>query len=114
MLSLPELSPIGVRVASSERARRRLGSLGPTLSVVSAATVCMAFPGTALPLLGTREPAMWREWVARLDGGTVVDDLQQQPWEAWDGQVIDRFGVHWLIGFEVPVRETQRQRGVPS
>jgi PhnB protein len=35
------------------------------------------------------------------DGGTVVDDLQQRPWGAFDGQLIDRYGVHWLIGFEV-------------
>ena len=31
----------------------------------------------------------------------VVDDLQKRPWGAWDGQVVDRFGLHWLIGFEV-------------
>jgi PhnB protein len=29
-----------------------------------------------------------------------VDDLQARPWGASDGQVIDRFGLHWLIGFE--------------
>ena len=23
-----------------------------------------------------------------------------QPWGATDGQVVDRFGLHWLIGFE--------------
>jgi uncharacterized glyoxalase superfamily protein PhnB len=34
------------------------------------------------------------------EGGHVVDDLQQRPWDAWDGQVIDRYGLHWLIGFE--------------
>jgi PhnB protein len=57
--------------------------------------------GLMLSLLGTRDPATLREWFARLaDGGTVVDDLQPRPWGAWDGQVIDRFGVHWLIGFE--------------
>ena len=30
----------------------------------------------------------------------VVDDLQKRPWGASDGQVIDRYGRHWLIGFE--------------
>jgi PhnB protein len=40
-------------------------------------------------------------WFACLsEGGTVVDDLQRRPWGAYDGQVIDRYGVHWLIGFE--------------
>jgi PhnB protein len=29
-----------------------------------------------------------------------VTDLQARPWGASDGQVIDRFGLHWLIGFE--------------
>jgi PhnB protein len=52
-------------------------------------------------LLGTAEPAVLRTWFARLaEGGTVVDELQQRPWGAHDGQVIDRFGLHWLIGFE--------------
>lgn len=35
-----------------------------------------------------------------LEHGPVVDDLQQRPWGDWDGQVVDRFGVHWLIGFQ--------------
>ena len=30
----------------------------------------------------------------------VVADLERRPWGASDGQVVDRFGVHWLIGFE--------------
>ncbi len=55
-----------------------------------------------LSLLGTAEPATLRRWFAGLaaDGGTVVDDLQERPWGASDGQVIDRYGLHWLIGFE--------------
>ncbi len=35
-----------------------------------------------------------------LDSGRVVDDLQTRPWGDSDGQVIDRYGLHWLIGFE--------------
>jgi len=38
--------------------------------------------------------------LALLGGGQVVDDLQTRPWGASDGQVIDRYGLHWLIGFE--------------
>jgi PhnB protein len=30
----------------------------------------------------------------------VVDDLQRRPWGASDGQVRDRYGVRWLIGYE--------------
>ncbi len=56
--------------------------------------------GLMLSLLGTAAPDTLRHWFAGLsDGGRVVDGLQQRPWGAWDGQVIDRFGVHWLVGF---------------
>jgi PhnB protein len=57
--------------------------------------------GLMLSLLGAAEPATLRTWFARLsEGGQVVDDLQVRPWGASDGRVIDRFGLHWLIGFE--------------
>jgi PhnB protein len=46
-----------------------------------------------LALLGTADPSTLRTWFLRLsEGGHVVDDLQQRPWDAWDGQVIDRYG----------------------
>lgn len=58
--------------------------------------------GLMLSLLGTADPGTLRTWFSRLsDGGRVVDDLQKRPWGASDGQVVDRFGLHWLIGFEV-------------
>jgi PhnB protein len=57
--------------------------------------------GLMLSLLGTAEPDTMRGWFAHLaETGTVIDDLQERPWGASDGQVVDRFGVHWLIGFE--------------
>lgn len=57
--------------------------------------------GLMLALLGTAAPSTLRNWFSRLrDGGRVVADLQARPWGASDGQVIDRYGVHWLIGFE--------------
>ena len=57
--------------------------------------------GMMLSLLGTASPATLRTWFSELSqGGRVVDDLQQRPWGATDGQVVDRFGLHWLIGFE--------------
>ena len=57
--------------------------------------------GLMLALLGTAAPPILRDWVSRLsEGGRVVDDLQTRPWGASDGQVIDRYGLHWLIGFE--------------
>jgi PhnB protein len=57
--------------------------------------------GMMLALLGTAPPPTLRSWFASLsEGGRVVDDLQARPWGASDGQVIDRYGLHWLIGFE--------------
>jgi len=57
--------------------------------------------GMMLSLLGTAPAPVMRRWFSRLsEGGRVVDDLQVRPWGASDGQVIDRFGLHWLIGFE--------------
>jgi len=53
-------------------------------------------------LLGTADPSTLRRWFSRLsEGGQVVDDLQARPWGVHDGQVIDRYGLHWLVGFEV-------------
>ena len=57
--------------------------------------------GIMLSLLGTADATTLQDWFTRLsEGGKIVDDLQVRPWGASDGQVIDRFGVHWLIGFE--------------
>jgi PhnB protein len=57
--------------------------------------------GLMLSLLGTAAPSTLRAWFTRLgEGGRVVDDLQKRPWGGSDGQVIDRYGLHWLIGFE--------------
>ena len=57
--------------------------------------------GLMLSLLGTAAAPTLRGWFSRLsEGGQVVDDLQTRPWGASDGQVIDRYGLHWLIGFE--------------
>lgn len=57
--------------------------------------------GMMFSLLGTAAPSTLRAWFAGLaEGGRVVDDLRTRPWGASDGQVVDRFGLHWLLGFE--------------
>lgn len=57
--------------------------------------------GLMLSLLGAADPSTLRTWFSRLsEGGRVVDDLQKRAWGASDGRVIDRYGLHWLIGFE--------------
>ncbi|WP_369139629.1 VOC family protein [Modestobacter versicolor] len=58
--------------------------------------------GLMFSLLGAADPATLDAWFTGLAaGGRVVEDLQRRPWGASDGQVVDRFGVHWLIGYEV-------------
>jgi PhnB protein len=57
--------------------------------------------GMMLSLLGTADPSTLKVWFSKLaQGGRVVEDLQARPWGASDGQVVDRYGLHWLIGFE--------------
>lgn len=56
--------------------------------------------GLMLALLGAAEPAVLERWFAALaDGGEVTDPLQLRPWGDHDGQVVDRFGVRWLVGY---------------
>jgi uncharacterized protein YndB with AHSA1/START domain/uncharacterized glyoxalase superfamily protein PhnB len=57
--------------------------------------------GVMLSLLGTAEPAVLHEWFDKLSvAGSVIDPLSPKPWGASDGQVIDRHGLHWLVGYE--------------
>jgi PhnB protein len=57
--------------------------------------------GLMLSLLGTAEPAVMREWFRGLSvEGRVLQSLEVRPWGDSDGQVVDRFGIHWLVGFE--------------
>ncbi|WP_026552474.1 VOC family protein [Arthrobacter sp. H20] len=57
--------------------------------------------GIMLSLLGTAEPAILHEWFDKLSvDGSVLDPLSPKPWGASDGQVVDRHGLHWLVGYE--------------
>lgn len=57
--------------------------------------------GIMFALLGTAEPEVLERWFAELaEGGCVVDPLQKRAWGDHDGQVRDRFGVLWLIGYQ--------------
>jgi PhnB protein len=56
--------------------------------------------GLMLALLDSADPATLTLWFDALaEGGTVVDPLQERAWGASDGQVRDRYGLHWLVGF---------------
>lgn len=57
--------------------------------------------GISVALLGAADAETSRRWFAALsEGGRVIDPLQRRPWGAHDGQVRDRYGVRWLVGFE--------------
>jgi len=57
--------------------------------------------GVLFSLLGTAEPATLETWFSALSaGGRDIDPLQLRPWGDHDGQVTDRFGVRWLIGYQ--------------
>ena len=61
----------------------------------------MRLEGVALSLLGSAAPVVLHTWFDRLaETGTVIDPLAPKPWGASDGQVLDRFGLRWLIGYE--------------
>ena len=61
----------------------------------------LSMAGVSIALLGTADGETLARWFDRLaDGGSVVDALQERSWGATDGQVVDRYGVRWLIGFE--------------
>ena len=77
------------------------GAVGLAGSDAPAGEKTVRFEGLMLSLLGTAEPAVLHEWFDKLAvGGRVVDPLAAKPWGASDGQVIDRHGLHWLIGYE--------------
>jgi PhnB protein len=57
--------------------------------------------GVMFSLLGTATPGELTTWFEKLsEGGEVKDALALRDWGDHDGQVIDRFGVFWLIGYE--------------
>jgi len=65
--------------------------------------------GMFLALLGTAEPAILHEWFDALGSdGRVLEPLDPGAWGAADGQLIDRYGVRWLVGYEGAVETGER------
>ncbi|MET3905201.1 VOC family protein [Paenarthrobacter sp. 4246] len=62
----------------------------------------VSMTGVSIALLGTADASTLTQWFATIaqGGGSVLDPLQKRSWGAYDGQIIDRFGVRWLIGYE--------------
>ena len=75
------------------------GRVGLMIADAGPGDDAVATTGLMLSVLG-EEPDLLRGWFGALtEGGRVLDDLQQRPWGDWDGQVRDRFGLTWLVGF---------------
>ncbi|ASK66475.1 VOC family protein [Brachybacterium avium] len=71
--------------------------------------------GLMVALLGAAEPTTLRTWFVGLaEGGEVVDELQRRPWGASDGQVRDRYGVLWLIGYQHGTRVAEQAASTES
>lgn len=61
----------------------------------------VALRGILFSLLGAAEPDELERWFAALAvGGEVIDPLALKSWGDHDGQVRDRFGITWLIGYQ--------------
>lgn len=57
--------------------------------------------GMYFSLLGTADPETLGQWFDALaEGGEVIDPLQKRPWGDYDGTLVDRYGVRWLIGHQ--------------
>jgi len=61
----------------------------------------VAMGGMFLSLLGSADPEILHGWFDALAvEGRVLEPLVERGWGAFDGQVIDRYGLHWLLGYE--------------
>ena len=57
--------------------------------------------GLLLSLLGAADPDVLHRWFDALAvGGEVLEPLAERAWGATDGQVLDRHGLRWLVGYE--------------
>lgn len=54
---------------------------------------------TALCLSGDEEERLRGYWEKLLEGAQVVVPLEEQPWGDHFGQLVDRFGVTWMVDY---------------
>lgn len=56
-------------------------------------------PGGAITisLSGDDEPTLRGYWDRLSDGANISQQLSQAPWGDWFGQLVDRFGVAWMM-----------------
>ncbi|GAA2187066.1 VOC family protein [Leucobacter alluvii] len=57
--------------------------------------------GMFFSLLGAAAPSTLHRWFEALaDSGRILLPLERRAWGASDGQLVDQYGVRWLIGYE--------------
>ena len=101
--------PPDMGVPEAEKGRVMHVSLPVGSSVLMGSDSCSAF-GPA-PVTGTnfsisivgQSKRHCDEMCARLsDGGSVTMPVQQTFWNAYFGTWTDRFGIHWMINYQMP------------
>ncbi len=69
----------------------------------------VSMSGMFFSLLGAADPGTLSQWFDALaEGGSITDPLQKRPWGDYDGTVVDKYGITWLIGYQEP-QTTQGQ-----
>ena len=58
--------------------------------------------GSAISLSGDEDAVLRGWWDALAEGGTVKNSLEAAPWGDVFGQLIDRFGIHWMFNIAGP------------
>jgi PhnB protein len=58
--------------------------------------------GISVSLSGDDEATLRGFWDGLLEGGTVTVPLEQAPWGATFGMLVDRFGIAWLVNISAP------------
>lgn len=57
---------------------------------------------SAISLSGDEDAVLRGWWDALAEGGTVKNSLEAAPWGDVFGQLIDRFGIHWMFNIAGP------------
>lgn len=102
-LTVSTLGESGMEIAPGETDWLMHGQLetddGFTLMAADVPTSMSLVDGSAfsVSLSGDDEARLRGFWDGLLEGGTVTVPLEQAPWGATFGMLVDRFGVAWLV-----------------
>lgn len=66
--------------------------------------------GFAISLSGDDEPELRGYWDKLVDGGTILVPLEVQMWGDTFGQLVDQFGVAWMVNIAADEHPGRRAR----